>query len=615
LVRPIALAVAVGIAYFLTARLSLDLMTQPGVAVFWPAAGVASGTVIALGRTAWWPVAIGVIAANIPANLTADRNVLSSSIFSLGDAGEALLVAWLIERSIGSNFSLGRLHHVLALLGAAIVGAAVSGVGGTLGYKLGYNPDDPVWPVWSQWVASDTIGIIAVAPLVIGLVAGFGAPPSRRELVEGVVALIAVAATAGVIIFMLPSDWWETCVAVVLLFPVVLWVVARCQPVFGSAAVFIVSLIFMTTVAFKLGNFGTTAPSMEYSIVSAQITILGTALCAFILSALFTERRQHEAALAESETRLQEALEAGAVTAYEWDASTDLVRRSNNAAKILGFDPEQPLDGKSFFARVHPDDLPRLKSLWSTINRGNPTYSTTYRFLRLDGREIWLQDTSKADFDPAGKLVRIKGMGLDVTERNRAEEHQKTLIAELDHRVKNLLARVAAVVMYTREGGGSNDDFAQALDRRIQSMADAHLLLSESRWQGVDLLNLVEHQLAPYTNKANITIEGPQVALTAVATQAVAMVLHELVTNAVKYGALSRPIGQVAVSWVLRANGGSPKRVMVEWCETGGPPVTAPARSSYGTSLIRDLIPHELGGTAELAFPIEGVRCRVEFPL
>jgi len=183
--------------------------------------------VIALGRTARWPVGIGVIAATIPANLTADRNILSSSIFSLSDAGEALLVVWLIERSIGSNFSLGRLHHVLGLLAAAIVGAAVSGVGGTLGSKLGYNPDDSAWTVWWQWVASDTIGIIAVAPLVIALVAGFGAPPPRRELVEGVTALIAVAATASLIIFMLPSDWWETCVAVVLLFPVVLWVVAR----------------------------------------------------------------------------------------------------------------------------------------------------------------------------------------------------------------------------------------------------------------------------------------------------------------------------------------------------------------------------------------------------
>ena len=99
-------------------------------------------------------------------------------------------------------------------------------------------------------------------------------------------------------------------------------------------------------------------------------------------------------------------------------------------------------------------------------------------------------------------------------------------------------------------------------------MNGAHLL-SESRWHSVDLLNLVEHQLAPYTNKDNVTIGGPQVALTAAATQAVAMVLHELVTNAVKYGALSTPVGQVAVNWMLRVNGGSPKGVMVEWCETG----------------------------------------------
>jgi len=169
--------------------------------------------------------------------------------------------------------------------------------------------------------------------------------------------------------------------------------------------------------------------------------------------------------------------------------------------------------------------------------------------------------------------------------------------------------------MCTREGNGSIDGFAQALDRRIQSMADAHLLLSESRWHRVDLLNLVEHQLAPYTKKDNITIGGPQVALTAAATQAVAMVLHELVTNAVKYGALSRPVEQVAVSWMLmRANGGSRKGVMVEWCETGGPPVMTPARSSYGTSLIRDLIPHELGALPSWYSPSRASAAGSNFP-
>jgi hypothetical protein len=105
---------------------------------------------------------------------------------------------------------------------------------------------------------------------------------------------------------------------------------------------------------------------------------------------------------------------------------------------------------RSFFARLHPDDLPRLKALWSTLDRGNPTYSTSYRFLRPDGREMWFQDTSEAEFDPAGKLVRVSGMGLDITERKRSEERQKVLIGELDHRVTNVLARVTAIADFTR---------------------------------------------------------------------------------------------------------------------------------------------------------------------
>jgi PAS domain S-box-containing protein len=614
-VGPIGLIVGVGVAYFLTARLSLLLMTQPGVAVFWPAAGVASGTLIAFGRTARWPVAIGVIAANMTANLMGDRNVLSSSIFSLSDAGEPLLVAWLIERFVGSNFSLGRLHHMLVLLAAVLIGTAISGVGGTLGYKLGYNPDDPAWTVWRQWLASDAIGIIAIAPLIIGLVAALRAPPSRRELVEGVVGLIAVAATTGIIIFMLPADWWEMCVAVVLLFPAVLWVAARCQPVFAAAAVFIVSLIVIATVTFKLGNYGIDAPSMDDSIISAQITIVGTAFCAFVLSALFAERHQHEATLAESETRLQEALEVGAIMAFEWDVSTDLVRRSNNAAQILGLDQQQTLDGKSFFARVHPDDLARMKALWSTLNRNDSTYSIAYRFLRLDGRETWLQATSKVEFDASGRLARLKGLALDITERKRGEEHQKILTAELDHRVKNVLARVTAVADSTRHEGYSIDEFLRSYNGRIQSMAAAHTLLSQTGWRGSDLAALVSNQLAPYATDANITIAGADIMLGAPATQALAMVLHELVTNAVKYGALSIPGGRVSVSWERKLNGSAATNLSLVWREVGGPPVASEIRSGYGTGLIRELIPHELGGNVDLAFASDGACCKIEFPL
>ena len=121
-------AVAVGIAYFLAARLSLFLLAKPdGVAVFWPAAGISSGILIAFGRKVRWPVAVGTIAATIVANLTSDRTIWSASAFALCNAGEALFVAWLIERYFGAEFNLGKLRQVLGLLAAAIIGTAVSG--------------------------------------------------------------------------------------------------------------------------------------------------------------------------------------------------------------------------------------------------------------------------------------------------------------------------------------------------------------------------------------------------------------------------------------------------------------------------------------------------------
>jgi PAS domain S-box-containing protein len=301
--------------------------------------------------------------------------------------------------------------------------------------------------------------------------------------------------------------------------------------------------------------------------------------------------------------------------AFEWDVSTDTVRRSNNTAQILGLNPRQTLDGKSFLARVHPDDLASTKALWGNLNRDNPSCSATYRFRRLDGPEIWLQETTKAEFDPAGRMVRLKGLALDISERKRAEEHQKILTAELDHRVKNVLARVTAVAESTSQGSDSIKEFMQSYGGRIQSMATAHDLLSQTSWHGADLTALVRKQLAPYATDANITIAGPDIMLSASATQALAMVLHELITNAAKYGALSIAGGRVSVSWERKLPGSAAASLALVWREMGGPPVAAAKRSGYGASLIRELIPHELGGNVDLVFASDGVCCRIEFPL
>src|SRR5262249_22315431 len=198
------------VAYFLAARLSLFLQTEPdGVAVFWPAAGVSSGILIALGRDVRLHVAIGVIAATVVANLTTDRTVWSSIAFALLNAGEALLVAWLIERYVSRDFTLTRMRHVAGFLAAAVIGTAISGVGGAAAYKLLHSPDVPALVTWRHWFASDAMGIITVAPMMIGLVAFARVPTPRLEIIEGVTLLAAIAAMTGIIVFVLPEIWWD----------------------------------------------------------------------------------------------------------------------------------------------------------------------------------------------------------------------------------------------------------------------------------------------------------------------------------------------------------------------------------------------------------------------
>jgi len=197
----------------------------------------------------------------------------------------------------------------------------------------------------------------------------------------------------------------------------------------------------------------------------------------------------------------------------------------------------------------------------------------------------------------------------------RANLSLEQLNAELDHRAKNLLARVAAVAKYAVQRDRSVDEFIEALDRRIESMATAHSLLSQSRWREVSLVDVVRGQLAPYTTQNNTVISGRDLTLHATATQALAMVLQELVTNAAKYGSLSTPQGKVLVSWERRAGPDGTAHVAIAWRETDGPPVTGPKNSSYGTNLIRGLIPRELGGSVDLVFPQEGLRCDIEIPL
>src|SRR5262245_45542555 len=451
------LAVTIGVAYFLAARLSLFLQTQPdGVAVFWPAAGVSSGILIALGRDVRWPVAVvrwsvavGVIAATVIANFTSDRTIWASSAFALCNAGEALLVAWLIKRYVGRDFSLARMRHVVVFLGATIVATAISGVGGALALKLFHSPDVPALITWGHWFASDALGIITVAPLMIWLVPVMRVPTPRLQLVEGLMGVAAVAATTVVIIFLWPEMWWHIVVPVEVLFLLVLWLAARCRPIFTSAAIFVISVTTVGVITFDLGRFGNVGPTTEARIWGTQAGILGVTLYALFLTAVFAERRRHAAVV---RTVLNTVEEAIITTDHE-----GIVRDLNlAAARVFGYRPEEIIgrNVKMLMPEPYRHEHDGYLSAYLSTGQANvigPGREVTGQ--RKDG-SIFPMKLAVSEMVVSRRRM-FTGVVRDITERKQIERHQELLVAELDHRVKNILDQVVVVAVSTRRGGHS----------------------------------------------------------------------------------------------------------------------------------------------------------------
>ena len=329
----------------------------------------------------------------------------------------------------------------------------------------------------------------------------------------------------------------------------------------------------------------------------------------------FTERKLAEDIVAERNLQLELAGRAGLVGCFAYDSSTEIMQISQGYAAIHAF-PEGTVEiaRSKCLATVHPDDLGRVEQFRTEAFRDRRReYNLEYRIIHPGGEVRWVETRCFISYNSDGCAHRVIGVSIDITERRRAEEGQRVLVAELDHRVKNALATVSAVISHTRQGARTIAGFADALEGRIRSMAITQELLSSRQWQGLSLADLVRREIAPYATRNNTEINGPDVTLRAEAGQALAMVLHELATNAAKYGALSAKHGRVSVRWD-QLNGQSRSHLVLDWRETGGPPVVPTGNSGYGTSTIRDLLAYEFGGTVDLVFAPEGVQCRLKLP-
>jgi len=305
----IILTLAVGVAYFLAARFSLALIAEAsGVAVFWPAAGVSAGVLIALGPAARLPVVVGVVGATVAANLLGDRNLWSSMVFAACNAGEAVLVATLLDRYFGPPFSLDSFVRVLGFLAAVLIGTAASGIGGTVGYLAFHHSTASTPEIWYEWFASDAVGIITVAPFLIGLFGAVRDRPQPTEIVEGLLISLLVILSIAVTIYLPQRIGPVDANDFLVLFPLLVWAAARCRPAFTAAACFIATLTIVWITTFAIGTVGDLTVPITERIFVARAALFVFSFGGLVVAALFAERRKHVITLEQRETQLEAAL-------------------------------------------------------------------------------------------------------------------------------------------------------------------------------------------------------------------------------------------------------------------------------------------------------------------
>jgi PAS domain S-box-containing protein len=322
------------------------------------------------------------------------------------------------------------------------------------------------------------------------------------------------------------------------------------------------------------------------------------------------ELEESNAMLLQSEQRRSLALAAGKMGSWDWDWINGDWMWDEGQFRIFGVDPKtfvvspanvQPL--------LHPDDFDELLEAIDNFNKGVRSYETEFRIVRPDGEIRWCAGTAAATLDKSGRVIRVSGVTVDITERKRAEERQNLLTREVDHRAKNALALAQSIVRLTR--GDDVKDYIQAVEGRISALARVHTILSLSSWQGAELAKLVDEELAPYASMGDqIAFSGANVQLQPATAQTLAMALHELVTNSAKYGALSTLAGRLTIKWEIVAD-----VLQILWEERDGPCVDKPVTRGFGTKSVIASIESQLGGRADFDWRSEGLVCRLSVPL
>jgi PAS domain S-box-containing protein len=320
-----------------------------------------------------------------------------------------------------------------------------------------------------------------------------------------------------------------------------------------------------------------------------------------------TERKAAEAALAESERRYRALVDNASDIVVTTDLDLRVTSINPAVERVLGFTPDEVV-GTLLSRYVPADQLAKHEEMLQRKFEGSESTRYETDLLHKDGQRSAVEVNSKLVLDALGQPVGVHSIARDITERRNAEARQMLLLRELQHRTKNILAVVQSIVLNTLTRGSTVEGAREAIVGRLQAIARAQEFVAAGKTGGAPLRELVEGQLATFADRARI--EGPAVFAGAPFGQMFALVIHELATNASKYGSLSRPGGRVDITWEITGDGAEPLLTFA-WVERDGPPVSPPTQQGFGSRLILAALP----GTPRITFDSKGFEYTVDVPL
>ena len=622
--RPGNTALAVSyVAYMLAAAFGRWLMVIPGIPItVWPPNGVILALLLTQPRRTWpWWILIGA-AGELTGNAIWFQNPLLSALgYVAANAAAVTTAAFLLAPYVQAPIRrVATLPQMLGFIAIGVLAAPV--ISATLGSAVsalaGKNPFITTWPVW--WLG-DATGILIATPLVISTLNAWRekAWPTGAQFLEG--AAIALL-LAGISAWEMATDAAH---AFLLLVPV-LWAALRFE-VRGAA-------FSVLGLAVAIGFYAQGIDPAQVSSATAallhfkmQALTLVAASTGLIVAAVIRQHRQAVADLAranaELEARVTERTRAIEVAEQRFKATFQnagvgisivggdsmLLRVNDRLAQMLGYEVDE-MEGHPLDQFTHPDDLSPGVAAWNRLKSGAADeYELEKRYIRKDGSTMWGHTTVSCVRDPDGKIAYLIKIIQDITARKRSDEARQLLMREVNHRSKNLLTIVQVIAR--QMAARSPQDFVRIFSERLQSLAANQDLLVRSEWQNIDLTELVRTQLEHFGSVGGrIILSGPSVLVPPSAAQALSMALHELATNAAKYGSLSNETGRVEIAWTLSAD-----TFCMSWCEKGGPEVAAPGAVGFGSIVLDKMTASSMSGKVTIDYAPEGIVWRLRCPL